>query len=124
MATITPLRKGADGYFAIERFTDVAETIPINLDDLIDIRIYLYTSPLDIKKFAKVPATGYTTLTKETAYKYSSYLLGSVNKLMKSGNIIMEIWNAETNGQIITGYKMVDSLIVYNLIDDEIKAES
>lgn len=121
---VQELRKGDDGPFDIEQFTDSTETVNINLNTAyLNIICHVYTSPSDIKKYSRETLTGYTPLIIESATKYRGILEGAVNALMKNGDVILEIWTASTNAEISTGrYKMSSKVTIYKLVDSTTKA--
>jgi hypothetical protein len=104
MTTSKIYYKGDDIKEPIQAWSDDAKTVPIDIEnDIIDIIIRIYTSPLDIKKFSKTSKTGYTQLIKETSEKYWLILPGDITKDMKAGNCIIDAMVIQLDSQMPDG---------------------
>ena len=119
------LYKGTDIEFSIQIWQDQLRTIPVNLDDLLEIVCHIYTTQIDIKLFSKTNRTpSYVQLIRISATEYKGILEGIVSAGMKSGDMTLEIWTATTDSQISTGrFKSAGRGIIGNLYDISTKNE-
>ena len=94
---------GSDIMPSFSIYTDDTKTTRYNLDDFLEIIVYLYTKTTDVKKFSKTVKTGYTRLVRVDAYTYKAILEGALSGGMAAGLLRIEIFTATTAAEISTG---------------------
>ena len=93
--------QGDDIPFQIELFEDDEQKVPVNIDNLTDLIVYVYTDGTHVIKLAKVAKTGYTTLSRNTAYIYTCLIDSEQTKLMSPGPLKIEINNVNTASGVL-----------------------
>ena len=80
-------------------------TTPLNIDNLLDIIIRIWTSPFYILKYSKSDKTsnGYIQLERESATKYWLIIEGNVTAAMKTGDINIDTMVILTDTQLSDG---------------------
>lgn len=100
---LTEYIAGSDIPAKISIYTDSTKTTKYNLDDFLEIIIYMYTALGNIKKFSKTVKTGYIRLIRIDSETYQAILEGAVNKDMANGVLKLEVFTATTAVEITTG---------------------
>ncbi len=83
--------QGDDIPVVIELFEDEEETIPVNIDNMLNLIVYVYTDGVRIAKFSKTIKTGYKTLTRNSATNYSLIVETPFTRTFNPGVLLMEI---------------------------------
>lgn len=92
--------QGEDIIFDFSMTNDGGVTF-VNIDDLIDVVIYMYQDPNDdIIKFSKLDREGFIQLTKTTEYSYRGIIDSSLTKYMVCGTWYVEINVMSTNAEL------------------------
>jgi hypothetical protein len=83
--------QGEDFAFDLELFTNESKTESINIDELEDLVVAIYTDGCKIIRYSKADRSGYKSLTREAATKYSGIVASGDTKILAPGTINMEI---------------------------------
>lgn len=83
--------QGDDIPFQIELFEDDEQQVPVNIDNLTDLIVYVYTDGAHVIKLAKVAETGYITLSRNTAFIYTCLIDSEQTKKLAPGPLRIEI---------------------------------
>lgn len=83
--------QGDDIPITIELFDDDTQQIPINIDLLQDLIVYIYTDGARIVRATKVAKTGFITLSKVSSYEYNFIVPSAETKMLTPGQMRIEI---------------------------------
>lgn len=97
--------QGDDIPVQIELFEDENQTIQINIDNLTDLVVYVYTDGTHIAKISKTPRAGYIQLRRIDEKKYSCMIDSLNTKLMNPGIVVVEI-NTITSEDQLADFKL------------------
>lgn len=117
--------QGEDIAFSVKIYKDGSKTELINLDDISEIVIYIYTDGCKKAMFSKKERSGYAMLLKADENEYYGIVDSLITKLMAPGSIIMEINIAEADtGLVSDNWNFIDKTIIGRLKKSLIKIES
>ncbi len=83
--------QGDEIAFSVKVYTDTSKTTLLNLDDVDEITVYIYTDGCKKALFSKTERDGYVTLGRSSSFEYTGILDSSITKLMAPGVLILEI---------------------------------
>lgn len=83
--------QGEDFAFDLELFSDEAKTEAINIDEVAEVILVIYTDGCKAIKFSKTEKDGYRSLMRETEFKYSGIVESRDTKILAIGTINMEV---------------------------------
>lgn len=83
--------QGEDFAFDLELFSDEAKTEAINIDEVAEVILVIYTDGCKAIKFSKTEKDGYRSLMRETEFKYSGIVESRDTKILAVGTINMEV---------------------------------
>ncbi len=92
--------QGEDIGFSIKIWTDNSKTELLNLDDVSEIIVYVYTDGCKKAMFSKTTKAGYLKLSKASSTEYSGVIDSSITKLMAPGSLNLEINIAENEASV------------------------
>jgi len=95
--------QGEDIGFSIKVWTDNNKTDLVNLDDVSEIIIYVYTDGCKKAMLSKTDKSGYSKLSKVSSTEYSGIIDSSITKLMAPGSLSIEINIAENEASVSDG---------------------
>lgn len=95
--------QGEDIGFSIKIWTDNSKTELVNLDNVSEIIVYIYTDGCKKAMFSKTTKAGYLKLSKVSSSEYSGIIDSSVTKLMAPGTLNLEINIAENEASVSDG---------------------
>ncbi|KAF5034521.1 hypothetical protein DSECCO2_595200 [anaerobic digester metagenome] len=88
---LTRYYQGDDIPVVIELFEDEAESVPVDIDNMLDLIVFVYTDGIRIAKYSKTVKTGYKTLTRNSSTNYSLIVETAFTKTFNPGILNMEI---------------------------------
>lgn len=95
--------QGEDIGFSIKVWTDAGKTELVNLDDVSEIIVYVYTDGCRKAMLSKTTRDGYGRLYKVSNNEYSGIIDSSITKLMSPGTLSIEINIAENEDSVSDG---------------------
>lgn len=83
--------QGDDIPVVIELFEDEAESVPVDIDNMLDLIVFVYTDGVKIAKYSKIAKAEYKTLIRNSSTNYSLIIETSFTKTFNPGTLMMEI---------------------------------
>ena len=96
-------RQGDDFSFSIIIYTDETKAAKINIDNLADLKVNVYTDGCVIARFSKVSASGYTSLVRISETEYKAIVDSSITRLFAPGSITVDLNIVQTSGDLTDG---------------------
>lgn len=117
--------QGEDIAFSVKIYKDVSKTELVNLDDVSEIVIYIYTDGCKKAMFSKTSKVGYIQLNRTTSTEYAGIVDSSLSKLIAPGVLFLEINIAESETDISDGkWNIIQRASIGTLRKSMIKIES
>lgn len=95
--------QGEDIAFSIKVWNDNSKTELVNLDNVSEIIVYVYTDGCKKAMLSKTTKSGYSKLLKVSSTEYSGIIDSSITKLMSPGTLRIEINIAENEASVSDG---------------------
>lgn len=90
--------QGEDIDFDIKLWEDDAKTIPINIDNLLDLYVYAYTTGAYTIKLSKNIKVGFNSITRINATQYRCTLTSDQTRKLMPGQLLIEIQVVRNGG--------------------------
>lgn len=117
--------QGEDIAFSVKIYKDINKTELVNLDDVSEIVIYIYTDGCKKAMFSKTAKEGYIQLNRTTSTEYAGIVDSSLSKLIAPGALFLEINIAESETDISDGkWNIIQRAPIGTLRKSLIKIES
>lgn len=117
--------QGEDIPFSIKIWKDNKKTEAINIDNLAEVVIYIYTDGCKKAAFSKTIKDGYVQLGRNNEYEYFGIIDSSCSSLMSPGSMFMEINIAEDDTIVKKGiWNFIKRTTIGLLHKSTIKKES
>lgn len=117
--------QGEDIAFSVKIYKDINKTELVNLNDVSEIVIYIYTDGCKKAIFSKTSRAGYSQLRKASENEYYGIIDSSISKLMSPGTITLEINIAETDTDLVNdNWNFIEKTIIGRLKKSLVKIES
>lgn len=114
--------QGEEIAFNLELYADQEETEPVNIDDISEIDIYVYTNGCRVVKLSKTSKTGYYKLLRNTAFQYAGVIESHETKYLSDGPIILEIRISYDSPIVVDGHwDKIQKAVIGNMGKSQIK---
>jgi len=117
--------QGEDIAFSIKVYIDSSKTEMIDLDNVAEIVVYIYTDGCRKAMFSKTSRSGYVQLQKASINEYFGIIPSDITKLMAYGALTLEINIAESEKDLIAdNWNFIEKAVIGSLKKSLIKIES